>query len=182
MSRRDTAGHARTAIAALAAIHIGIVAWLTLLQLPIGPEAIAAAREAATYDHNPVPFATLAFQLDGGLTPFELQQAVGNLLLLLPVGVYGPILWPRLRSLGLVLAVGAGISAAIELGQLASAAAYGFPVRVADVDDVLLNTVGAGIGYLGWRIAGRPAGRPTGRSGGSDGREPPAPSARIGVE
>ena len=58
---------------------------------------------------------------------------------------------PRLRSLLATVLVGAAISALIELGQLAVATAYGFPVRVADVDDVLLNTAGVLTGYLLWR-------------------------------
>ena len=124
---------------------------LTFLPLPIGAEAIAAARAAAIVDHNAIPLANLRFQLDGGITPFELRQIVGNFLLLLPFGIYGPILVPRLRSLPATVLVGAGISAMIELGQLAVAAAYGFPVRVADVDDVLLNTAGVLTGYLLWR-------------------------------
>ncbi len=124
---------------------------LTFLPLPIGAEAVAEARAAATYDHNAVPLATLRFQLDGGITPFELRQIVGNLLLLLPLGVYGPILTPRLRSFPAILLVGAGLSALIEIGQLTVASAYGFPVRVADVDDVLLNTLGVLVGYLLWR-------------------------------
>ena len=44
-------------------------------------------------------------------------------------------------------------STLIELGQLAVATAYGFPVRVADVDDVLLNTSGVLVGYLLWRAS-----------------------------
>jgi glycopeptide antibiotics resistance protein len=124
---------------------------LTFLPLPIGAEAITDARAAAISDHNAVPLATLRRQLADGITPFELRNLVGNFLLLLPLGIYGPILTPRLRSLPAILLVGAGLSALIELGQLAVAMAYGFPVRVADVDDVLLNTLGVLAGYLLWR-------------------------------
>ena len=84
---------------------------LTFLPLPIGAEAIAEARAAATSDHNAVPLATLHFQLDGGITPFELRQIVGNLMLLLPLGIYGPILSPRLRSVPAILLFAAGVSA-----------------------------------------------------------------------
>jgi glycopeptide antibiotics resistance protein len=124
---------------------------LTFLPLPIGAQAIADARAAATQDHNVVPLSTLRFQIDGGITPFELRQIVGNLLLFLPLGIYGPILTPRLRSLPAILLIGAGLSALIELGQLVVATLYGFPVRVADVDDVLLNALGVLVGYLLWR-------------------------------
>ena len=124
---------------------------LTFLPLPIGAEAIAEARAVATYEHNAEPLATLRIQLADGITPFELRNLVGNVLLLLPLGIYGPILMPRLRSVPAMLLAGAGVSALIELGQLAVATAYGFPVRVADVDDVVLNTVGVLVGYLLWR-------------------------------
>jgi glycopeptide antibiotics resistance protein len=130
---------------------VSVVLLLTFLPLPIGDEAIASARAAATYDHNAVLFATLRFQLGDGVTPFELRQIVGNFLLLLPLGIYGPILWPRLRSLPGTMLVGTLASTVIELGQLAVATAYGFPVRVADIDDVLLNTAGVLVGYLLWR-------------------------------
>jgi glycopeptide antibiotics resistance protein len=130
---------------------MAVVLVLTFLPLPIGAEAIAAARAAATYDHNAVLLATLRFQLDGGVTPLELRQIVGNFLLLLPLGIYGPILWPRLRSLPAIALAGAGVSTLIELGQLAVATSYGFPVRVADIDDVLLNTAGVVAGYVLWR-------------------------------
>jgi glycopeptide antibiotics resistance protein len=133
-------------------LHIVVVAWLTILPLPIGEEAVARARMLATYDHNAVPIATLELQLTGGLSRFELRQWIGNLLLLLPLGIYGPIRWPALRAAGAVVGVGAAASAAIELGQLGLAIGYGFPVRVADVDDVLLNTAGVVLGWAAWRV------------------------------
>jgi glycopeptide antibiotics resistance protein len=150
-------------------LHLLAVVWLTFLPLPIGEEAVARARMVATYDHNAVPFATLEIQLGGGLSRFELRQWIGNLLLLLPVGIYGPIVWRALRSPVALAVAGIGISAAIELGQLGLALAYGFPVRVADVDDVILNTAGVLFGWLAWRaraawhVADPPTG--TARSG-----------------
>jgi glycopeptide antibiotics resistance protein len=120
--------------------------------VPLSPDDLAVARAFATYDHNPVPFATLALQFDGGITRFELRQLVGNLGLLLPLGIYAPMLRRPMRSAPAVLVLAAGVSAAIELGQLSIATAYGFPVRVADVDDVLLNTIGALVGYAAWRL------------------------------
>jgi glycopeptide antibiotics resistance protein len=130
---------------------VGLVLGLTFLPLPIGAEAVAEARAAAISDHNAVPLATLRDQLGGGITAFELRQFVGNLFLLLPLGIYGPILTPGLRSAAAILLAGLGLAAIIELGQLAVATLYGFPLRVADVDDVLLNTIGVLAGYLLWR-------------------------------
>jgi len=141
----------------LIAAHVLVVAWFVFLPLPIGESALDAARAAATVDHNSVPFATLGRQLRGGLRPFEVQQWVGNVLLLLPLGVYGPLRWPSLRSLPVVVLAGAVASGMIELGQLGLATGYGFPIRVADIDDVLLNTLGVALGWVMWRLFARDA-------------------------
>jgi glycopeptide antibiotics resistance protein len=131
-----------------------VVAWFVLLPLPIGETAVAEVRAVATVDHNAVPFATLDRQLTDGLTRFEVQQWAGNTLLLLPLGVYGPMRWPALRRLPATVLAGAFASGMIELGQLALATAYDFPIRVADVDDVLLNTLGVVLGWGVWRSLG----------------------------
>ena len=131
--------------------HLTVVLLLTFLPLPFGAEAIAEAKAHAIVDHNGVLFATLVRQLDDGVTPHELRQIVGNFVLVLPFGVYGPMVMPPLRSLPSIMVAGAGLSIMIEMGQLAVATAYGFPVRVADIDDVLLNTLGVLSGYLLWR-------------------------------
>ena len=120
--------------------------------LPTDPEAIAAARDAARLDHNAVPFATLARQLGAGPTRDAAVQLVGNLLLLVPLGVYGPALFSVLRSAPAILVMAAAVSAAIELGQLALSGLYGFPIRIADIDDVILNTAGALLGFFAWRL------------------------------
>ena len=80
-------------------------------------------------------------------------QLIGNLLLLAPLGVYGPALWRQLRSFAATAVVAAVLSTAIELGQLGLSELYGFPIRIADVDDVILNTAGALVGYAAWRVA-----------------------------
>lgn len=128
-----------------------MVAWFVFLPLPIGDAALEAARRAATVDHNPMPFATLGRQLAGGLTPFELRQWVGNILLILPLGIYGPMRWEALRPLPAAVVAGVVASGFIELGQLGLATGYGFPIRVADIDDLLLNTLGVALGWLIWR-------------------------------
>ena len=123
---------------------------LAIGPLPLDPDSIAAAREAALLDHNAIPFATLERQLTSGFSRDATIQLAGNLLLLMPLGVYGPSLWRGLRSLPLLLLAGAAVSAAIELGQLGLSELYGFPIRIADIDDVILNTAGVFIGYLVW--------------------------------
>jgi glycopeptide antibiotics resistance protein len=125
---------------------------LTVGPLPLDTDAIAAAREAANQDHNAEPFATIARQMAGGPGGPDTIQLVGNLLLLAPLGIYGPALWRGLRSVPAILFAGALLSTAIELGQLGLSEVYGFPIRIADVDDVILNAAGVLIGYAIWRL------------------------------
>jgi glycopeptide antibiotics resistance protein len=68
---------------------------------------------------------------------------LGNLALTAPLGIIGPWLWGQARCgnvLG-VLLCGFVVSVAIEATQ------YACEHRMADVDDVLLNTIGAVMGY-----------------------------------
>jgi glycopeptide antibiotics resistance protein len=90
---------------------------------------------------NFVPLRTLAVYLAHTDSPFWMGQLVGNLLLLLPVGLLGPIALPAMDSWLRVLLVALGLSLVIEVAQL------WIPNRMADVDDVLLNAIGALIGY-----------------------------------
>ena len=73
-------------------------------------------------------------------------QIVGNLLIFAALGFLVPVRFAMLASLPRVLAVAAAGSVLIETAQ------YLLPLdRVASIDDVLLNTVGAGLAALGSR-------------------------------
>ncbi|MFE7646916.1 VanZ family protein [Streptomyces phaeoluteigriseus] len=85
----------------------------------------------------------------------ELRDAVkqigGNLLLGVPFGVLVPVLAPRARGLLRVLLLTATVMLLVEFAQGALVTGRAF-----DVDDVILNTTGALIGYL---LVGRRLGR-----------------------
>ncbi len=70
----------------------------------------------------------------------------GNVLAFVPMGLFLPTLWKRCRSFFLMLIVAALFSVAIETLQL-----Y-YAVGSFDVDDILLNTIGGGLGYLIYRM------------------------------
>ena len=95
---------------------------------------------------NVVPFTTIRIYLDNLDSAFWLSQLVGNLLLLLPLGLFGPLVLPWLNRWWRIVLLAILVSAAIEVAQL------WVPDRSADVDDVLLNTLGALCGYAVLRI------------------------------
>ena len=98
---------------------------------------------------NLVPFHTIAIYLDRLGSPFWIRQIVGNLGLLLPIGLLGPIAFPSLDRWWRVFLVALAISTAIEVSQL------WIPDRSADIDDVIVNVTGALLGYGAFRIVRR---------------------------
>jgi glycopeptide antibiotics resistance protein len=72
---------------------------------------------------------------------------VGNLVLFVPLGFLLPLLFERLRSFRPLLWRAAVISIVIEIAQIVTRA------RATDIDDVILNTTGAAIGYAIYGLA-----------------------------
>ena len=87
---------------------------------------------------NLVPFVRM---LDYASRRELLLNFVGNIAMFIPGGIILPVLYERLRGFWKTVAAGAGLSLCIELLQLP------FSVRSTDVDDLVLNTLGAAIGY-----------------------------------
>jgi glycopeptide antibiotics resistance protein len=69
-------------------------------------------------------------------------QVIGNLIMLLPLGIYIPLLFPKLSGFFKVFIICLLVSISIELMQLITG------VRSTDIDDVILNTSGAVVGYI----------------------------------
>lgn len=68
-----------------------------------------------------------------------------NVVLCMPLGFFLPLLWDAWDHPGKVLGAGAAFSLLIELSQLCN-------IRATDVDDLLLNTLGALLGWLLFRL------------------------------
>lgn len=102
---------------------------------------------------NWTPFATIRRYMDGFSRNPSLMGAsgvnlVGNLLAFAPLAVMLPLLFPRLSNPFLLTGLVLGIVIAVELSQAL------FSVGMLDVDDVILNTLGAAIFAFIGRIPG----------------------------
>ena len=75
------------------------------------------------------------------MSPFVVMNILGNLMLLVPLGIFLPLLSPGYRRWWATLGTGFLVTLFIELFQ------YFLAVRVFDVDDLILNTLGVGFGY-----------------------------------
>lgn len=67
-------------------------------------------------------------------------QYVENILLFMPVGFLLPVLWTKFERLSLTVIAGALFSLFIEVSQL-------FCYRATDIDDLIMNTLGALLGF-----------------------------------
>lgn len=61
----------------------------------------------------------------------------------MPLGFLLPLIWKNFRNIINVSLTGLGFSLAIELCQL-------FNLRATDIDDLMMNTLGAVLGYFIW--------------------------------
>ncbi|MBT8203320.1 MAG: VanZ family protein [Acidimicrobiia bacterium] len=105
---------------------------------------------------NLVPFASIWQLVTETPATVAFENIAGNVLLFVPFGFLLPLLFLRMRRVWGVAWRAALISVAIELLQVFTRA------RTIDVDDVILNTAGAIIGYGLFVAADRVASNSTG--------------------
>ena len=151
-----------TLMALLAVIHVTAVVALTIFPIPIAGQEFYRQTRGMSED-NIVPFATIASQIAGLVTSHTtlisrlhmLAELIGNMVVLAPLAIYGPALWPSLRSWRRFAIVAISFSVGIELTQLAGSLMEGFTYRVTDIDDVILNSSGAVAAFFIWRTTER---------------------------
>ncbi|MCP3787877.1 VanZ family protein [Micromonospora sp. A3M-1-15] len=153
--RRRVLGAAQPWRMSLAEVGIvyGTVPWVWMIMLP-GDRAGAVPGRISL-----VPLRDLLTILAAGPLTVTVQ-IVGNLLVFAALGFLAPLRFAALASVPRILALAAGCSVLVEVAQ------YVLRLdRVSSVDDVLLNTAGAGLAALvsrrWWRTTtGAPSDRP----------------------
>ncbi len=83
----------------------------------------------------------LVHLFDYGNVRDTIWNVAGNAVMFIPSGIVLPIVYRQLNSFWKVVAAGAFISLCIEILQLP------FASRASDVDDLIMNTLGAAVGY-----------------------------------
>ncbi|MER7754869.1 VanZ family protein [Kitasatospora sp. NPDC097643] len=156
--RRRVAGAAprwawRKSLAEVGMVH-GTAPWIWMIMLP-GTGAGVAPRRVSL-----LPLRDLIAILAEGSPVTATVQIVGNLLVFAALGYLAPVRFAGLASVPRVLALAAGCSILVETAQYVL-----WLDRVSSVDDVLLNTAGAGLAALAsrrwWRAtADAPSERP----------------------
>ena len=142
-----------TLFAMLALMHVTAVVALAIFPIPIGGQDFYRQTRGMSGD-NVVPFATIISQLQH-LSLSTVRQLGGNILALMPLGVYGPELWPALRDWRRFVIVAVAVGIGIELAQYAGSVMEGFSYRITDVDDAIMNATGAVAAFFVWRWLSR---------------------------
>lgn len=85
------------------------------------------------------------------LIPFQsegIMTYVLNIIMFLPLGFLIPLIWKQYRNPLKILLIGFCFSLSIEICQL-------FNRRNTDIDDLMMNTLGAVVGYFIWKLTKR---------------------------
>ncbi|MFJ8487374.1 VanZ family protein [Streptomyces sp. NPDC094038] len=127
------------------AVMVAFAVVLAKLTLDPSPASVSIAHT------NLHPGATLKIYLDQPAFRDAVKQVGGNILLGVPFGILVPVLAPNARGVLRVLLLTAIVMLLVELAQGALVTGRAF-----DVDDVILNTTGA---LVGWLLLGRRLGR-----------------------
>lgn len=114
-------------------LYIGVLLRITVFRSSFGSYALCSHGQIEL-----VPFVGL-IQILHNSVPMFLYLFVGNLIWFVPLGVMVPVLTKARKS---TILWGLGLSLYIEVSQ------YIFGTGVSEVEDLILNTAGTGIGYL----------------------------------
>ena len=129
----------------LLAVYGAFMLWL-LFDRP-GYDPAIPYWEQVTQQLNPVPFRTLrlfANLLDSSVRSHILMAVInlgGNIIMFIPLGLLLPKVFPKLATLFRILIVTAIVIIIVEITQLFTL------VGSCDIDDLILNLLGAAIGY-----------------------------------
>jgi glycopeptide antibiotics resistance protein len=122
-------------------LYLIALIYVTLLAWNYGASLGSAAPGGRNY--NLIPFRSIyriAVYSPDMIAPIRIL--VGNIVMFIPLGFLLPVLFRKLRIVGLVTLIGFVISLFIESSQ------FLFTHRVANIDDLILNTLGAFLGSL----------------------------------
>lgn len=127
---------------------------IVFLPIPISTKSIENYRLiwGDGFSLNPVPFRTIEAVIFGN-TDFinKFRQLGGNIILFIPMPVFIKLISFRCNYKKCIF-ISMGISLSIETIQFVLSVMYRYPYRDSNIDDLILNTIGAIIGGLSIKL------------------------------
>lgn len=128
-------------------IYINLVLGITIFPIPI------QEIPAWNFPYYFVPFSSVVVEFHSGITSI-IRNLLGNIIMFVPLGIMLPLLL-RKRNLPRILLTATLATVSIELMQFLIGVLVGFHYRVVSVDDVILNLIGAVLGFFICKIIPR---------------------------
>ncbi|MGE7607503.1 VanZ family protein [Peribacillus frigoritolerans] len=138
-------------------IYICTLIGITIFPFPVQKYFIETMIEDQLgLKHNFIPFKIIYDAMNFGSLSFGLnilfKQAVGNILLFLPMGFVLPMIFTNIKAIRKVIFIGFLASLSIELFQGFAGLWIGYNYRAVDIDDLIFNVLGTVIGFLIWKL------------------------------
>lgn len=141
----------RKVLISFTVLYSGIMVYLLLFREPALTDEPYWGQVRTHF--NLIPFRTIQLYLgllEHPTRPWLMWLAhvnlLGNVLLFIPLGIFPPLLHPNMRRFWKTILLAAGIMTTVELAQML------LLVGTCDVDDLILNTTGAALGYGLYRL------------------------------
>lgn len=142
-------GIKKTAIVCIFIAYITVVAYIVFFPIPYDEEPIEYLNGYTWY--NFVPFATITEALSNGFGVTAFLQIFGNILLSVPFGFFA-MMWMKKPKLWKLFVFAFAFTVTIEVTQMFLGFAIHSMYRNVDIDDVILNAIGAFIGFGLYKI------------------------------
>ena len=138
-------------------IYICTLIGITIFPFPVQKYFIETMIEDQLgLKHNFIPFKIIYDAMNIGSLSFGLnillKQAVGNIILFLPMGFVLPMIFTNVKAIRKVIFIGFLASLSIELFQGFAGLWIGYNYRAVDIDDLIFNVLGTVIGFFAWKL------------------------------
>ena len=133
-------------------VYCGVMLWLLFGQRMDGGQ-ISISLGNGDENVNFVPFETVRLYIrllqkstDKALLRHAVINLVGNVVMFIPLGWLLPAVWQKTRAFFKTLFLSAAAICVVEAVQ------YFTALGSCDIDDLILNLLGAALGYGAWRL------------------------------
>lgn len=158
VSRRRRDGWWRAVLRLALATYVVILIAQLFFPFPIPPWSAPPIEPGGFYKPwpfpwaNVVPFETMGQAVGYGLGFQQVRYLLLNVVGLVPLGLFLGAWRPRAHEWRRAFVIGIAVALTIEGAQLALSLLMGYWYRVADIDDLILNTTGVMLGYGAFRL------------------------------
>lgn len=146
--------HEKKILAFVLAGYILVILAMTLLPVYVTTKKLSFAemmRFMPPFNLKPFSLIVPQFKNMMGGNMASARQFLGNIVLFIPAGFLPPLVFPALKKWYFALMAGFAFTLFIEVTQM-TLHLLNMSTRTLDIDDLILNTFGAALGYVLYRL------------------------------